>query len=121
MRLLHQVQGQLASEDFQDADLGTIYTVLLHLAPQSGQTAFPGILHALESPKQKQLLNQIEIEACVLSNPAEVSAALRDCLNKIRQRQRKAQGQRTKAQLDGLGDAADEERRILQEYVQHTK
>ena len=121
VRLLHQVQGQLASEDFQDADLGTIYATLLHLAPQGGQTAFPGILDAVESPKQKQLLNQIEIEEFVLSNPAEVSAALRDCLNKIRQRQRRAQGQRTKAQLDVLGDAADEERRILQEYVQQTK
>lgn len=118
-RFVAHVQSQLTPEDFQDTDLRAIYGLLLRLASQSGQTVFPHIVEAAANERQTQLLTQMAMEP-VLSNPAELNAALQDCLTKIRRRDPKAQRQRIIAQLRTVGDAA-EEQRLLQEYNNLTK
>src|SRR5262249_36860580 len=110
---------QIACEDFHDVDLRTIYSTLLRLAPQCELTVFPHILDEVASPKQTQLLTQMAMEP-LPANPAEVSAALHDCLAKIRQRQPKAQRQRIIEQLRTINDAA-EQQRLLQEYNKLSK
>jgi len=120
LHVLNQVQDQITSEDFQDADLRTIYATLLRLASQGRQTVFPHILAEVTSPRQMQLLDQMRTESTP-ANPAECSTALRDYLNKIRQRQLKAQRQRIKEQLHKTGGVADAEQRLLQEYNKLSK
>lgn len=120
LHVLHHVQNQITPEDFQDPDLRAIYTILLRLASQGRQTAFPAILEEVESPQQKQLVHQMGMEECVLSNPDEVFKALDDCLNKMRQQQRKVRGQHIKEQLRTVVDAA-EQQRLLQEYNKLSK
>ena len=114
LRLLRHVQDQIISEDFQDADLRTIYALVLRLASQGRQTVFPHISDEVMSPRQRQLLDQMRTESTP-SDSTECSTALRDYLHKIRQRQRKAQGQRIKEQLRTVHDAA-EQQRLLQDY-----
>jgi len=80
---------------------------------------FPRILDDVASPKQTQLLTQMAMEP-VPDNPAEVTAALHDCLMKIRQRQPKVQRQRIIEQLRTVDDAA-EQQRLLQEYNKLSK
>ena len=41
VRLLEQVQHQVSPEDFHDADLRAIYTVLADRAPEGGPIVFP--------------------------------------------------------------------------------
>ena len=119
LRLLDRVQRQVTCEDFHDVDLRAIYSTLLRLAPQCGLTVFPRILDDVASPKQTQLLTQMAMEP-VPDNPAEVTAALHDCLMKIRQRQPKVQRQRIIEQLRTVDDAA-EQQRLLQEYNKLSK
>ena len=115
LHLLNQVQDHITPEDFQDAELRTIYTLLVRFASQGKQAVFPSILDAATSPQQTQLLNKMAMEEALPSGPDEI-AALHDCLNNIRQRQHKAQLQRIKEQLQKTGGVADEEQRLLQEY-----
>jgi DNA primase len=115
LHLLRHVQDQIASEDFQDTDLRTIYALVLRLAAQGRQTVFPHIADEVTSPRQRQLLDQMRTESPP-SDPTECSTALRDYLNKIRQRRLKAQRQRIKEQLQQTGGVADAEQRLLQEF-----
>lgn len=116
LHVLHQVQDHIAPEDFQDADLRTIYAILVRFAAQGKPAVFPSILEEVTSPQQAQLLNKMAMAEPLPSGPAELTAAVHDCLHKIRQRQHKAALQRIKAQLRTIGGVADEEQRLLQEY-----
>ena len=77
----------------------------------------------MTSPQQTQLLNKM-----AMAEPLPSSRALSwrscggaaYCLNKMRQRQHKAELQRIKAQLQKIGGVADEEQRLLT-GVQQTK
>jgi DNA primase len=118
--LLEQVQRQVSPEDFHDADLRFIYTVLAGRAHDGGPTTFPRMLEEAANPRQTQLLTQMAIESPLI-NPAEVSAALHDCITKIRQRQPKAQRQRIIEQLRTVGDGTAEQQQLLQEYNRLSK
>jgi hypothetical protein len=118
--LLEQVQRQISPEDFHDADLCAIYTVLAGRVLDDGPTVFPRMLEEATNPRQTQLLTQMAMES-MLTNPAEVSAALHDCITKIRQRQPKAQRQRIIEQLRTVGDGTAEQQRLLQEYNRLSK
>jgi hypothetical protein len=120
VRLLEQVQRQVSPEDFYDADLRAIYTVLAGRALDGEPTVFPRMLDEATNPRQAQLLTQMAMES-MLTNPAEVSAALHDCITKIRQRQPKAQRQRIIEQLRTVGDGTAEQQRLLQEYNRLSK
>jgi DNA primase len=120
VRLLEQVQHQVSPEDFHDADLRAIYTVLADRAPEGGPIVFPRMLEEAANPRQMQLLTQMAMES-TLTNPTEVSAALHDCITKIRQRQPKAQRQRIIEQLRTVGDGTAEQQRLLQEYNRLSK
>jgi DNA primase len=122
LHVLPQVQDQMTSEDFQDADLGCIYTALLGLAAGGRQTAFPHILEAVTSARQTELLNAMWATEPVPTSPTEIGAAVRDCLNKIRQQQLKVQRQRIKEQLRTVGnDSVEQERLLLQTYNRLSK
>jgi DNA primase len=114
LRLLDQVQCQVTPEDFDDLDLRAIYTTLLHIASQGELTVSPRIIDGVTSPKQRELLHQMAVEP-ILSNPADIEKALRDCLTRIRQRQSKVQRQHLIAQLHREPDGAADDR-VLQEY-----
>ena len=114
LRLLDKVQGQITPEDFDAADLRAIYTTLIRLAPQCELSVFPRIMDEVTSPEQTQHLHRMAVEP-VLSNPADIDQALRDCLTKIRQRQPKVQRQQLSEQLHRKTDDAAEDR-VLQEY-----
>lgn len=120
VRLLEQVQRQISPEDFHDADLCAIYTVLAGRVLDDGPTVFPRMLEEATNPRQTQLLTQMAMES-MLTNPADVSAALHDCITKIRQRQPKAQRQRIIEQLRTVGDGTAEQQRLLQEYNRLSK
>src|SRR5215468_4257337 len=115
VHLLEQVQRQVSPEDFHDADLRAIYMVLADRALAGGPTVFSRMLEEATNPRQTQLLTQMAMES-TLTNPTEISAALHDCITKIRQRQPKAQRQRIIAQLRTVGDGTVEQLRLLQEY-----
>jgi DNA primase len=114
LRLLDRMQCQITPEDFGDADLCAIYTTLLRLASQGEQTVFPRILDEAASPRQTQLLSKMATEP-VHDNPAEIAAALRDCLTRIRQRQFKEKRQRIIARLRTVDDGSAEQQQLLQE------
>jgi hypothetical protein len=78
------------------------------------------MLEEAANPRQTQLLTQMAIESPLI-NPAEVSAALHDCITKIRQRQPKAQRQRIIEQLRTVGDGTAEQQQLLQEYNRLSK
>jgi hypothetical protein len=78
------------------------------------------MLEEAANPRQTQLLTQMAMES-TLTNPAEVSAALHDCITKIRQRQPKAQRQRIIEQLRTVGDGTTEQQQLLQEYNRLSK
>jgi len=120
VHLLEQVQRQVSPEEFHDADLRAIYMVLADRALAGGPTVFPRMLEEATNPRQAQLLTQMAMES-TLTNPTEISAALHDCLTKIRQRQPKAQRQRIIAQLRTVGDGTAEQLRLLQEYNRLSK
>ena len=120
VRLLEQVQRQVSPEDFYDADLRAIYTVLAGRALDGEPTVFPRMLDEATNQRQAQLLTQMAMES-MLTNSAEVSAALHDCITKIRQRQPKAQRQRIIEQLRTVGDGTVEQQRLLQEYNRLSK
>jgi DNA primase len=120
VHLLEQVQGQVSPEDFHDTDLRAIYTVLAGRALAGGPTVFPRMLEEAANPRQTQLLTQMAMGS-TLTNPTEVSAALHDCITKIRQRQPKAQRQRIIEQLRTVGDGTAEQQRLLQEYNRLSK
>ena len=120
VHLLDQVQDQVSPEDFHDADLRAIYTVLADRALAGGPTIFPRMLEEAANPRQTQLLTQMAMGA-TLTNPTEVSAALHDCITKIRQRQPKAQRQHIIEQLRTVGDGTAEQQRLLQEYNRLSK
>ena len=120
VRLLEQVQRQVSPEDFHDADLRAIYTVLAGRALEDGPPVFARMLEEAANPRQTQLLTQMAMGA-TLTNPTEVAAALQDCITKIRQRQPKAQRQRIIAQLRTVGDGTAEQQRLLQEYNRLSK
>jgi hypothetical protein len=119
-RLLEQVQRQVSPEDFHDADLRAIYTVLASRTLEDGPPGFPRMLEEAANPRQTQLLTQMAMGS-TLTNPTEVAAALQDCITKIRQRQPKAQRQRIIAQLRTVGDGTAEQQRLLQEYNRLSK
>jgi DNA primase len=118
--LLEQVQSQITPEDFHDADLRAIYTMLLGRAPDRGSTVFPHMIEEAAHPQQTQLLTRMAMES-IPTNPTEISAALYDCIMKIRQRHPKAQRQRIIAQLRTFGDGTAEQQQLLQEYNRLSK
>jgi DNA primase len=121
LRLLDQVQHQITAEDFNDADFRAIYTTLLRLASQGALSVFPLSAEATLSPQQRQLLHQMAAVEPVLSNPADVSKALRDCLAKMCQRQPRAELQRIRKQLKVVGDGTAEQQQLLQELDRLSK
>jgi hypothetical protein len=78
------------------------------------------MLEAAAHPRQTQLLTQMAMES-IPTNPTEVSAALYDCIMKIRQRQPKVQRQRIIAQLRTVGDGTAEQQQLLQEFNRLSK
>jgi hypothetical protein len=118
--LLEQVQSQITPEDFHDADLRAIYTMLLGRAPDHGSSVFPQMIEAAAHPQQTQLLTRMAMES-IPTNPTEISTALYDCMMKIRQRHPKAQRQRIIAQLRTVGDGTAEQQQLLQEYNRLSK
>ena len=118
--LLEQVQSQITAEDFHDADLRAIYTMLLGRAPDHGSSVFPQMIEAAAHPQQTQLLTRMAMES-IPTNPTEISTALYDCMMKIRQRHPKAQRQRIIAQLRTVGDGTAEQQQLLQEYNRLSK
>jgi DNA primase len=120
LRLLDQVQHQVTPEDFDDADLQAIYILLLRLASKGELTVSPYIIDGVTSPEQKDLLSKMAMEP-VLSDPAQVSKALRDCVTKIRQRQSKEQRKRIIEQLRKVDDTTENQLLHLQEYNRLSK
>jgi hypothetical protein len=115
------VQHQITAEDFDDADFRAIYTTFLRLASQGVLSVFPLSEETLLSPQQRQLLHQMAAVEPVLSNPADVSKALQDCLTKMCQQQAKAQRKRIIGQLHGTADGTAEQQQLLQEYNRLSK
>jgi DNA primase len=120
LQLLDRVQPQITPEDFGDADLCTIYTTLLRLVSQGERTLFPRILDEATSPRQRQLLSKMATEP-VHDNPAEIAAALRDCLTRLRQRRFKEERQRIIERLRTVDDASAEQQQLLQELDKLSK
>jgi len=120
LRLLDQVQHQVTPEDFHDADLRAVYTTLLCLASQGKLTVSPHIIDEVTSPEQKDLLSKMSMDP-VLSNQAEISKELGDCLTKMRRRQPRAELQRIRKQLKMVGDGTAEQQQLLQELDRLSK
>jgi DNA primase len=120
LRLLDRVQPQITPEDFGDADLRAIYTILLRFVSQGAQTVFPRILDEAGSPRQMQLLSKMATEPAH-DNPAEIAEALRDCLTRIRQRRFKEERQRIIERLRTVDDESTEQQQLLQELDKLSK
>ncbi len=118
LRLLDQVQHKITPENFDDADFRAVYTMFLRLASQGELTVFPRIMDEVTNPKQTQLLHQMAVEPA-LSNPADISKALHDCLTGIRRKKPKEQRQRIIEQLRTVSDTS--ENQLLQEYNRLSK
>lgn len=113
LRFLTRVQQQITADAFGDEDLRAIYVTLVQLAPECQGAAFSQLLHAINQPRQRQLVSQMAIESFV-SSEDERAKAVDDCLTKMQRRHMKAQRQ---CVIDQLHTASDEvKRQLLQEF-----
>jgi len=118
--LLAQEQPQLSADEFHDADLRAIYGMLMPLVAKGIHIFFPRLLEEATNPRQTMLLTQMAMEP-TLTNPIELSAALHDCITRIRQRTQKAMRNRIIEKLRTLPDGSYEQQRLVQEYNRLSK
>ena len=111
--LLANVDSHIAPTDFMDADLGSVYSLLLQFAPRGEDERWSQRLHDEASDKQDVLLAQIAVQALP---PAFTEAAqvVQDCLEKMRQRRYKLQLRQVKQRLESEGDEAERQRLLEQ-------
>jgi DNA primase len=113
LRFLTRVQQQITADAFRNEDLRAIFVTLVQLAPQCQGTAFSQLLHAIDQPRQKQIVSQMAVESFVSSDD-ERAKAVADCLTKMQRQHMKAQRQRVIDQLHTANDEA--KRHLLQEF-----
>jgi len=117
---LESVAHQIATDTFQDANMGAIFAVFKRCAPQWQGRVFPQILQEIENPVQERLLTEMAM-AEPNPNGEERERALNDCVLKMKKRQRSTQKQRLIEQMrSASGDHADE---LLHQFqrLQHEK
>lgn len=113
---LQKVQPQVREENFQNPDLGTLYTLLLGVPTEEEEVLVTQKLLEAASPSQQQLLASMAgEEAAVPTNTANRLKMLRDCMAKMRCRRIDTRMQRIREQLNAGQDVA-EEQRLLQEF-----
>ena len=111
--LLAKVDSHIAPTDFMDADLGSVYSLLLQFDPRGEDERWYQRLHDEASDKQDVLLTQIAVQALA---PASTGAAqvMQDCLEKMRQRRYKLELRQVRQRLASESDEAERQRLLEQ-------
>ena len=111
--LLAKVDSHIAPTDFMDADLGSVYSLLLQFAPHGEDERWSQRLHDEASDKQDVLLAQIAVQSLPPASTG-VAQIMQDCLEKMRQRRYKLQLRQVKQRLESESDEAERQRLLEQ-------
>ena len=111
--LLSKVDSHITPTDFMDTDLGSVYSLLLQLAPQSEDEGWSQKLHGKASDKQDVLLTQIAVQSLPPASTGDAQV-MQDCLEKMRQRRYKLQLRQVKQQLESESNEAERQRLLEQ-------
>ena len=111
--LLSEVDSHLAPTDFMDADLGSVYSLLLQFAPRGENERWSQRLHDEASDKQDVLLTQMAVQS-LLPTATGAAQVMQDCLEKMRQRRYKFQLRQVKQRLESERDEAERQRLLEQ-------
>ena len=111
--LLAQVDSHIAPADFMDADLGSVYSLLLQFVPHGEDERWSQRLHEEASDKQDVLLAQLAVQALPLASSGDTQV-MQDCLEKMRQRRYKFQLRQVKQRLESESDEAERQRLLEQ-------
>ena len=111
--LLAQVDSHIAPTDFMDADLGSVYSLLLQFVPHGEDERWSQRLHEEASDKQDVLLAQLAVQALPLASSGDTQV-MQDCLEKMRQRRYKFQLRQVKQRLESESDEAERQRLLEQ-------
>ena len=107
--LLSKVDSHIAPTDFMDADLGSVYSLLLQFAPHGEDERWSQRLHDEASDKQDVLLTQIAVQSLPPASTGDAQV-MRDCLEKMRQRRYKLQLRQVKQRLESESNEAERQR-----------
>ena len=111
--LLAKVDSHIAPTDFMDADLGSVYSLLLQFALHGEDERWSQRLHEETSNKQDVLLAQLALQALPLASSGDAQV-MQDCLEKMRQRRYKLQLRQVKQRLESESDEAERQRLLEQ-------
>ena len=111
--LLSKVDSHIAPTDFMDADLGSVYSLLLQFAPHGEDERWSQRLHDEASDKQDVLLTQIAVQSLPPASTGDAQV-MRDCLEKMRQRRYKLQLRQVKQRLESESNEAERQRLLEQ-------
>ena len=110
--LLTQVDTQVTSDDFMDAELGSLYALFLQLAPYGGQEHWFHGLNGKATDKQVEFLSRMAMEPPPPATEGDVQA-MSDYFERMRQRRRGFWLGQVAQQLRNEPDKI-EERRLLE-------
>ena len=111
--LLSKVDSHLTPTDFMDADLGSVYSLLLQFAPHGEDERWSQRLHEEAGEKQDVLLAQLAVQALPPESTGDTQV-MQDCLEKMRQRRYKLQLRQVKQRLESESDEAERQRLLEQ-------
>ncbi len=111
--LLSKVDSHVAPTDFTDADLGSVYSLLLQFAPYGENERWSQKLHDEASDKQDILLTQIAVQSLPPASTGDAQV-MHDCLEKMRQRRYRLQLRQVKQRLESESDEAERQRLLGQ-------
>lgn len=111
--LLSKIDSHIAPTDFMDADLGSVYSLLLQFAPHSENEHWSQRLHDEASDKQDDLLTQIAVQSLPPASTGDIQV-MQDCLEKMRQRRYKLQLRQVKQRLESESNEAERQRLLEQ-------
>ena len=112
--LLSKVAPRITPTDFVNADLGSVYALLLQFAPQGEDERWSRKLHDAASDKQDTLA-QIALQPLPPASTG-YTQVMQDCLERMRQRRYELQLQHVKQRLESEGNEA-ERQRLLEEVT----
>ena len=110
--LLSKVGSQIAPADFMDADLGSVYALLLKFAPCSDDEHWSQRLQGKATDKQFEFLSQMAVTTFPPVSAGDTQA-MNDYLERMRQRRYELQLGQVTQQLKSEGDES-EQRRLLE-------
>jgi DNA primase len=111
--LLSRTDAHMTAADFMDADLGSVYSLLLKFAPHGEDERWSQKLHEEASDGQDVILAQIAVQSLPPASTGD-ARVMQDCLEKMRQRRYKLQLQQVKQRLAAESDEAERQRLLEQ-------